>query len=117
MLRDIATAFVMKGLTQKPEVYQNAVSTQDAEFDLIQDITDLVISDLTYYLNTETKGVLIDTKVELVCESVGRILIQIIYETGNLPSENEWHLIFDSLKQRVIYAKERPLLVGELRRL
>lgn len=98
-MKEVAMAFVMKGLTLNQTNYTCAWQPWQGELEFIQDVSDLVAFDLGTYLE---KGGNIDVeeKCTQVCQAVGHVLIEFAISTNSLPEEDDWELILSTIKAR-----------------
>jgi hypothetical protein len=100
MSKELAMSFVMKGLVHNNDVYLKAIETQDSEACFIEEVAELVSYDLSRYLEKDTEGTSIETKLYEVCENVGHVIIDYLEETGHVPCEEDWQLILSVLQAR-----------------
>ena len=129
-MKEVAMAFVMKGLTLNLTSYNTAwgCETWGGEFDFIQDVENLVAFDLGRYLEKVNKCIDVQVKCNQVCEAVGHVLIEFVLETSSLPEDDDWELILSTIKARaegrqyvldMLYnppsEPELPKTIGELK--
>ncbi len=99
-MKEIAMAFVMKGLTLNLTSYNIVWELWGGELEFIQEVENLVAFDLGRYLEKENVCIDIQAKCNQVCEAVGHVLIEFALATQSLPEYDDWELILSTIKAR-----------------
>ena len=125
MSKETVMAFVMKGMFRNQTRYKEAWEKISAyEFDFIDDVASLVAFDLAAYLDREVEGVDAEEKCSQVYEPVGHIIIEYVHKIDQLPEEEDWQLIFATLKAKaenrqvvldILNQPPLPKTIGELK--